>query len=110
MKSLIWTYRHVTYSNSKNQNFNSKGSGSKNTQEPEMIRVSLHCTYVRMGCLHNWIWARKDFPSLKLSGQYMADNVNDKGDSRTIQEIVRGVVANLRVVFCKIRTSARHVT
>ena len=27
------------------RNFNSKGSGSKNTQEPEMIRVSLHCTY-----------------------------------------------------------------
>ena len=40
----------------------------------------------------------------------MADNVNDKGDSRTIQEIVRAVVANLRVVFCKIRTSAWHVT
>ena len=56
-----------------------------------------------MGCLHNCILARKDFPSLKLSGQYMADNVNDKGDSRTIQEIVRAVVADLRVVFCKIR-------
>ena len=40
----------------------------------------------------------------------MADNVNDKGDSRTIQEIVRAVVANLRVVFRKIRTSAWHVT
>ena len=25
----------------------------------------------------------------------MADNVNDRGDSRTIQEIVRAVVANL---------------
>ena len=25
----------------------------------------------------------------------MADNVNDKGDSRTIEEIVRAVVANL---------------
>ena len=28
----------------------------------------------------------------------MADNVNDKGDSRTIQQIVRAVVANLNFI------------
>ena len=53
-----------------------------------------------------------DFTSLSVFEWHsvVADNVNDKGDSRTIQEIVRAVVANLRVVFCKIRTSAWHVT
>ena len=82
-------------------NFNSKGSGSKNTQEPEMIRVTLYLWDV---CITAF-WREKIFLHSN-SLLNMADNVNDKGDSRTIQEIVRAVVANLRVVFCKIRTSA----
>ena len=95
MKPSIWTSRHATYSNSKNQNFNSKGSGNDK---------SFATLYVLDVCITAFWCGKISLHSNSLVN--MADNVNDKGDSRTIQEIVRAVVANLRVVFRKIRTSA----
>ena len=55
-----------------------------------MIRVSLHCTYGMFAKLH--------FGANSNSMVNMAENVNDKGDSRTIQQIVRAVVANLNFI------------
>ena len=57
-----------------------------------MVRVSLHCTYGMFAYLH---FGAKRFPFTRTLWSNMADNVNDKGDSRTILEIERAVVANL---------------